>query len=98
MSNNSQTKYNVKCINGKGLGMFANQNIQAGEMILSEQPLLKLTKEYTIVKEKQADIELELSRLTENEKKLFTDLSDCHSPSKPTYLTIYQTNALPLGE
>lgn len=99
MSHNNDTdKYEIKKVNGKGMGVFATQKINAGEMIISEQPLFKLTKIYTKVTEKIEDIKSELSQLTAEERELFLGLSDCQNPESPSVLTIYQTNALPLGK
>ncbi len=96
-STNGQTKCEIKKVDGKGLGIFASQKIHSGEMILCEEPLFKLTKTYTNISEKISDIETQLAQLTAQNRQLFFNLSDCHRPEAPSSLTIYQTNALPLG-
>ena len=100
MPPNSHMKLNceIKKVVGKGLGIFASQKIHSGELILSEEPLFKLTKNYDNLPEKINDIESQLALLTPQNRQLFFSLSDCHRPQSPTSLTIYQTNALPLGK
>ncbi len=93
-----QVNCEIKKVAGKGLGVFATQKIHSGDLVFSEKPLFKLTKIYDNIHEKINDIESQLGLLTPKDRQLFLSLSDCHRPQSPTPLTIYQTNALPLGE
>lgn len=94
---NRAIKYAVRTTENKGYGMFATEKILAGTLVIEEQFLFKLCQHYTSVKQKMADIDKSLSSLTPEMQNTFYQLSDCHRPEKPTALTIYQTNALPLG-
>ena len=93
----SSVKYEIKKTEYRGFGMFATEKIQAGELIIKEEFIFKLCQQYSNVKQKLDDIEANLSSLSTEKRKTFFELSDCYQPNNPIALTIYQTNALPLG-
>ncbi len=57
---------------GKGIGMFATREIQRGELIIFEKPLLTIPSSY-------AGYESIIEKLLPDERRLFYDLHDCHS-------------------
>lgn len=86
--------YDIKPIDGKGVGAIATRPIKFGELVLSEQPLfaqslLPIARLPTIMRNLAAKSELE--------KRQYLELANCHVGTKHPLLGIFDTNALPCG-
>lgn len=96
----SEKKYEVKPIEGIGMGIFATEDIAIGETIIRERPLLVYPVALPIDEsgwpktfhETAADL------MTEDAKLAFFDLHNCHGEAKPEATGIIATNGLEIGE
>jgi hypothetical protein len=88
----NSNKFIIKESPGKGFGLFASCKLKRGELILEEKPLFKVN-----YYQNQNETDKKISKLSPEAKKIFNELTDCHSPKSPTPYGIVQTNALPLG-
>lgn len=66
--------YEIRPSPGKGLGVFATENIKAGTRIMAESPLLIVDHEHYLKQE----IEAEFEKLSEENKKRYFELSSNH--------------------
>lgn len=74
---------------GKNHGLFATRPIATGELIISEAPLFTAQGLF--------EVGPAVQRLSAAEKAAFEALTDAYCPDKPTPVTRFKTNALPLG-
>ena len=88
--------YELKEVPGKGMGMFAKAKIPRGQLVIAEKALFTVPSLAMFSPDTVED--RCMSKLSPDEKRLFQSLSDSHSPSKPSFIGILQTNSLPLGE
>ncbi len=92
--------YVIKSSPGKGLGMFAAEEIQKGTRILAEKPFFSLTKRPVISwSDPQApnDISKAFDRLSSNEQRQYLGL---HCPERPGCsrgVSIYEANCYEMG-
>jgi hypothetical protein len=79
---------------GKGFGLVTTRDVDLGERIMSESPVLTLRHGF---RENEGDFVL--ASLTDSERDEIFALHDCRasSPSEKTFMGLFQTNALPLG-
>lgn len=84
----SASVYEIKPSPGKGLGMFALRDIDVGELVASESPLVIATP---------FRCESSVALLSADQKAIFYALTDVHDPDSPSPLGIFRTNALPLS-
>lgn len=87
MSNKS-TPYEIKDVPGKGVGLFATRDISVGELIITEKPLFTASS--------LASVLAAFNGLDSEEKTRFMELRDTHYPDRPSPITIFKTNSLPL--
>ena len=73
--------------------LFANCKLKRGELIIEEKPLFKVKFNQT-----NNQVTKIVSKLSSEARKIFDELTDCHSAKSPTPHGIIQTNALPLGK
>ena len=95
MASSGNELYEVKESPSKGLGMFAKTKIPRGQLVIAEKALFCMSPLGMLDPAKTED--QCMSKLSSDEKKWFYTLSDSQNPSKPTFISIMQTNALPLG-
>lgn len=74
---------------GKNHGLFATRPIATGELIISEAPLFTAQGLF--------EVGPAVQKLSAAEKTAFETLTDAYCPDKPTPVTRFKTNALPLG-
>ena len=82
--------FEIKESPGKGLGMFATREIQPGELIILEKPLVTFDS-YSVA-------ESIIEKLSSEDRQILNALEDCHNPQSKTVLGILRTNSLPLGK
>jgi hypothetical protein len=73
----------------KGRGLFAMRDIRIGELIIAEAPLFTASSPMGIMRA--------VNRLSAVDRARLDDLSDVYSPSAPKPMTIFKTDAMPLG-
>eukprot|EP01084_Bolivina_argentea_P309042 534524_1 len=81
------TGFIVKDIVGKGKGMIATQYIKQGEQIYSEQSLMAIDRNYSLLEQ----IETQFNNLSESNKQIFLNLAYQSNGSKQD---IFRTNAI----
>ncbi|KIV96850.1 hypothetical protein PV10_00666 [Exophiala mesophila] len=73
----------------RGLAVFASRKIKAGNLVLAERPLLRLSKE----EENDSDaIEREFSRLSHADQKIYLKLFDAQKSRMTRVTSIYYSN------
>jgi hypothetical protein len=85
------SKFVIKPIPGKGMGVVAIGPIAKGEVILSEAPLFTQQLGWNM-----RTIVQSLVLKTADERRKFLELTNCHQ-GKLLYVGIFKTNALPCG-
>ena len=96
----ASTLYVIKASPGKGLGMFAAEDIRKGTRILAEKPFFSLTKRPVInLSDPQApnEISIAFDRLSTSEQHQYLGL---HCPQRPGCsrgVTIYEANCYEMG-
>jgi hypothetical protein len=74
---------------GKNHGLFATRPIATGELIISEAPLFTAQGLF--------EVGPAVQKLSAADKAIFETLTDAYCADKPTPVTRFKTNALPLG-
>jgi SET domain len=87
--------YEIRSIEGKGKGLVALKDIEIGERILCEPPLLT-TAHISSASQLESTIGSMLKCLSEAQQREFLSLYNNHSKKGP-FSGIIKTNALPLG-
>jgi hypothetical protein len=88
--------YEIKTSPGKGLGVFALQDLPAATLLLSESPLI----ESRPWDHSTSDIKRQFDKLTKKQQKKYMALHSSHNPNFPHPATVYQLEYLlgsPLG-
>lgn len=92
--------YVIKASPGKGLGMFATEDIQKGTRILAENPFFTLTERPVVSSSDPYapnDISQAFDRLSDNKIRKFMSL---HCPKRPgcsVIVNIYEANCFEMG-
>ena len=88
--NGSEPCYIIKEIEGKGKGMVATRDIEYGELIIQERPVMKIMRH----EENEVALKSMFEQLSDSEKISIMNLHDAHSKDNhKTLLGIKQSNA-----
>ena len=82
----------VKKLKGKGLGTVAVQPIEAGELLISEEPLL------VIPTWSESDLMAAFSKLSSTDQVDFLSLANSHQNTMNHIVGVAITNMLPLAQ
>ena len=77
---------------GAGIGMYATRAIAAGELILSERPLLVAPGAYRSQLQRNDTIAEALARMSHDDRAAYTALSNAYDAAMPQLFAIWQTN------
>ncbi|RBR26233.1 uncharacterized protein FIESC28_01016 [Fusarium coffeatum] len=86
----------IQDIPGKGLGLVAAARIPKGTRVLSEAPLLELSRNVRSMEHLRLDLADKLAALSEEQRQAYLSLQNSYTEDGPE-LGIARTNALPLG-
>lgn len=86
----------VRTVRGKGQGLFATQNIEIGQLILREKPLIVMPDEIFALDDMdrlERWLDRALNKLSAADRQIFFNLSDCRSCDETkTGMGIFFTN------
>ena len=79
----SDACFTIKEVPGKGLGAFATRDVEPGDFILAEKPLLQIQNAHYLAE----DVEAEFNKLTEEKKAVYMSLASAHGQDPSKYPT-----------
>ena len=77
---------------GAGIGMYATRAIAAGELIVTERPLLVAPGTYNSPRQRDYTIAAALERMSEDDRAAYTALSNPCDAAVPPLFAIWKTN------
>lgn len=103
LSLDNSKPYSICSVAGAGVGMFATKDIEPGEIVACEHPLLVMPQGFVLVKGQEKRLIAQASHLleqtisrgmTEDNRVAFLALNNCKGKGEIPYYGIIETNAL----